>query len=176
MNEPAASLSGSVSSGGAGASGKRRAASAVLLSLGGLLGVTVPFLPWTRGLAPSTGEPFASDAFELAREGVDLRILAYVIMGVGILGVVAGLSILMGASRLGVPGAVTASIAGVMLTMAVVAGMAFAQMLGLPLVLSGGADYSYSFFPALAALAAATVLMVGGAILSVSHRRDPRRW
>lgn len=97
-----------------------------------------------------------------------MRILAYIVIGVGILGVIAGVGILKGSTRLAVPGAVAASIIALVLTMAVVASIAFAQMLGLGIpafisVVGAG----YSFAPALVALVAATVLMLGGAFLSL---------
>jgi hypothetical protein len=154
------------------ASGKGRTiSSAVLLGLGGLLAIAVPFLPWERGILNS-GEP--SDAFELARLGTDLRFLAYVILGVGILGIVGGVGFLVGEPRLGVSSAVAASIVAFMVTMAVVAGIAFAQMLGLGLPALLRSDPGYSFPSALIALAVATILMLGGTILSL-RTRTPRR-
>jgi hypothetical protein len=163
-----------------GISGRGRTiSSAVLLCLGGLIGVTVPFLPWARGFSSrgfsTTGEGLTHDAFELAEVGVDMRILAYVIIGVGILGVIAGLGILKGSTRLAVPGAVAASIIALMLTMAVVASIAFAQMLGLawiPASLGWGVGTGYSFPPALVALVAATVLMLGGAFLTPTYSKS----
>jgi hypothetical protein len=152
-----------------------------------MLGVTsaamVPSLVGRHGNSPSIEERIARrashiyDAFELAKVGVDMRILAYVIIGVGILGVIAGLGILKGSTRLAVPGTVAASIIALMLTMAVVASIAFAQMLGLawiPASLSWGVGTGYSFPPALVALVAATVLMLGGAFLTPTYSKSRR--
>jgi hypothetical protein len=98
------------------------------------------------------------------------EILAYLILGVGSLGIVAGFLILVGSYRLGRPGAVIAAGLSLVLTMVVVASFALAQFLALPAVLQS--DASYSFPPALLALGLSTVLMLSGAALSF---KTPRR-
>ena len=61
---------------------------------------------------------------------MDLRIVAYFMMGAGSLGVVAAFLLLGGWYRFGVLGAVIASGLALVLTMVVVASYAFAQFLG----------------------------------------------
>jgi hypothetical protein len=149
----------------------KRAVSGVLMGLGGILALSVPFLPWSLGI--NSGGPLADNAFDLARLDVGLRILAYLILGVGSLGIVTGFLILVGSYRLGMPGAVIAAVLSLVLTMVVVASFALAQFLALPAVLQSAASYSsYSFPPALLALGASTALMFGGTALSF---KKPRR-
>jgi hypothetical protein len=146
----------------------KRGVSGVLMGLGGILALSVPFLPWSLGI--NSGGPLADNAFELVRLDVDLRILAYLMLGVGSLGIVAGFLILVGSYRLGMPGAVIAAVLSLVLTMVVGASFAFAQFFALPAVLH--TDASYSFPPALLALGVSTVLMFGGIVLSF---KKPRR-
>jgi hypothetical protein len=146
----------------------KRAVSGLLIGLGGILALSVPFLPWSLGI--NRGGPLAHNALELASLDVDLRILAYLMLGVGSLGIVAGFLILIGSYRLGMPGAVIAAVLSLVLTMVVGASFAFAQFLALPAVLH--TDASYSFPPALLALGVSTVLMFGGIVLSF---KKPRR-
>lgn len=155
----------------------KRAASGVLMVFGGILALSVPFLPWSRGISRGAGS-FAYNAFDLAKlDVVDLRIVAYLTMGVGSLGVVAGCLILGGWYRFGVPGAVLASGSALVLTMVVVASYAFAQFLGLGLPALLGSNPSYSSPPAILALGLSTAFMLVGAALSfkTSRRRTQRR-
>jgi hypothetical protein len=146
----------------------RRVFSSLLIVLGGILASSVPFLPWARGI-DSQG-PFANNAFELAPD-VDLRLLAYLMLAVGSLGLVAGLLMLAGSNRLGIPGAVIASGLALVLSMVVVASFAFAQFLALPALHLSDAEY-LSFPPALLVLGISTVLTVAGTGLSLrTHGR-----
>jgi hypothetical protein len=149
-----------------------RRAFAALVGVGGMVASAVPFILWAKGV--HRRELHAYDAFELGSLGIDLRILAYLIIGVGILGVLASLGILAGSSKMGVVSAVLASVLGLGLALSIFASLAIAQMLVFPYILSF--DGGYSFPPALAALVVAAGSMLAGTILMlrIPNSRDPK--
>jgi hypothetical protein len=132
----------------------------------------VPFLPWARGTTSDGGE-FSYNAFELATLGIDARILAYLLLGVGALATVIGLLAMAGSTRV-ILGATVASGMALVLTMVVIASFGFAQILGLPNLLS--ADAHHSFPPALVVLGVSTGLMLAGSVLGLRNERGARSW